>query len=47
MIKDIEHLLEENKELLQENEVLYKMLTEAREVIDAIKKGNLDGIIIA
>ena len=47
MVKDINDLLKENEKLIHEKDELYKKLNEANEVIEAIKKGNIDAVFIA
>ena len=44
MVKDIHKLLKENEKLIQDNLNLQKKLTEASEVIESIKKGNIDAV---
>lgn len=47
MTKEIDELLEETKRLTKENKKLKQQLLEARESIDAIKKGNIDALVVA
>jgi PAS domain S-box-containing protein len=47
MVKDIDDLLKENVNLIQEKEELLNRLSEANEVIEGIKKGNIDAVFIA
>ncbi|MEJ7737259.1 MAG: ATP-binding protein [Chitinophagaceae bacterium] len=44
MVKDLDYLLKENAKLIREKDELYNKLNEAKEVIEAIKKGNIDAI---
>ncbi len=46
MIKDINYLLKENKGLIQEREVLVARLKEAKALGEAVKKGNIDAILL-
>jgi len=47
MVKDINHLLNENEKLNQENVGLNIKLNEANEIIEGIKKGNIDAVFVA
>ena len=47
MVKDINHLLKENEKLIQEKVELNIKLNEANEIIESIKKGNIDAVFIA
>ena len=47
MVKDINHLLKENEKLNQEKVELKIKLNEANEIIESIKKGNIDAVFIA
>jgi len=47
MVKDIEHLLKENEQLIHEKEELTIKLRAANEIIEAIKQGNIDAVFIA
>ena len=47
MVKNIDSLLKENENLVREKDELYKKLDEANEVIEGIKKGNIDAVLIA
>ncbi|MEJ7766885.1 MAG: ATP-binding protein [Chitinophagaceae bacterium] len=47
MTNDIDDLAEQNKSLLAERDELLNKLQEAKEIIAAIKKGNIDAVFIA
>ncbi len=47
MVKDINHLLKENEKLNQEKDELNIKLNEANEIIESIRKGNIDAVFIA
>jgi len=47
MVKEINHLLNENEKLSQKNFELNIKLNEANELIESIKKGNIDAVFIA
>lgn len=47
MVKGIEALLKENTDLTYQNDELHKKLNEASEVIEGIKKGNIDAVVIS
>lgn len=47
MVKDIDDLIKENEKLIREKTELHQKLIEANEVIEAIKKGNIDAVFTA
>ena len=47
MVKGINDLIKENEKLIRDKADLTNKLNEANEVIEAIKKGNIDGVFIA
>jgi PAS domain S-box-containing protein len=47
LVNNIKDLLKENEKLIHEKDELYNKLNEAKEVIEAIKKGNIDAVFIA
>ena len=47
MTKNIDELLEETKRLSEENKALKQQLLEARESIEAVKKGTIDALVVA
>ena len=47
MVKDIDDVIKENEKLVREKNELHHKLIEANEVIEAIKKGNIDAVFTA
>ena len=47
MVKDINHLLKENEKLVHEKDELNIKLNEATEIIESIRKGNIDAVFVA
>jgi len=46
MEQEVNDLIEENKKLIHEKDELYNKLIEAIEIVEAIKKGNIDAVLI-
>src|ERR1700733_1140164 len=46
MVKTVDDLLKINEELIHDKDELVKRLSEANEVIDGIRSGNIDAVLI-